>query len=184
MSENDIKIIRNPGARFEFDTEDRTTSTYSATIKPGEPVGKYAAAYASVASANIVLPLPTGAPRINSDIFAGVAVKESTETSSADGYCLVEMCIPSSTVLRGNANTSTNMDVASELRGLMMDSVMFDRSSVALTAGTFTIDENESDDPNVYGLCIVGGDIEKFTLDVIVHVNACLGSSLVGQTMD
>lgn len=179
MSENDFQIVKNPGVRIEFDVDDRTTSGFSATIKGGEAVGKYAASYASVASTNFVLPLPNNAPELGSDVWVGIAAEESDETSSADGKVLVDLVVPSFTVIRGKATTSTNVDTASALVGLMMDAVCVDRSGAQTTQAATTIDENEGDDPNVHGLIIVGGDIDKYTLDVIPNAMCTISAPYV-----
>jgi len=183
MSENDFKIIKNPGLQFVADVSDRTTSTYSATIKAGEPVGRYAAAVAS-ATSNFVLPIPNGAPEVGSDLFVGVAVSESTETSTLDGKVDVVMCVPAFTVLRAKVTTSANIDTASELLGLMFDWVTGDKATAAITTGAHTIDEDAGDDPNKSGFCIIGGDTDKYTADVIVHGAVSIAAPLVGQTID
>jgi len=81
--------------------------------------------------------------------------------------------LPVRTLIRGKATTSANMDTASELDGLKLDWVCFDDTASSGTNGIFTIDEDETDDPNVHGLCIMDGDIDAYTLDVIVHGLAC-----------
>ena len=184
MSENDFQIIRNPGAIIEFDVNDRDGSGFSATIKAGEAVGRYGASGSAVTNANYVLPIFNNAPEISSDIFVGIATEVSNETATVDGKCLVALALPGLTVIRGKANTSTNVNTAAKLLGIMMDFVAFDKAGQNLTAGATTIDEDETDDSNVHGLCIVGGDIDKFTLDVIIHAAASIVSPLTGQTMD
>jgi len=170
MSANDIAVLSGGYGQREVDVDDRTTSSASATLKPGEPVKRD--------NANFALLVATGDPEIATDILLGVVERESTETSTADGKVDIEIVGPG-TLLRGNATTPGNMDTAAELLGLQFDYVTFD-----VTAGAVTIDENENDDPNVHGLCIVGGDIVKGTLDVFVHTNVTLFGSLIGQTMD
>ncbi len=175
MVENDIKVVKNPGATLVFQVDDRTTSSVTTTIKAGEPVK---------VSGNYVIPVATGDPEIATDEFVGIARKESTETASADGEVEVITLLPYQTVLRGKPTTSANVDTASELAGVINDWVTFDVTSSSGTNGIFTIDEDEGSDPNVHGLCIIDGDIEKGTLDVIVHANATHAAPLTGQTMD
>ena len=170
MGVGDIKVIESPGSAREFNADDRTTSGASATLKPGEPVKRD--------NANFCLLVATGDPEIATDLLVGVVKEESTETTSADGKVLVTTLLPGS-VLRGGATTAGNVDTAAKLLGLIFDYVAFD-----VTTGTVTIDEDEGDDPNVHGLCIQDGDIDRGELDVTVHLNATMMAPLIGQTMD
>jgi len=166
FTENDIKVVRAGGPTRVCITEDRTTSSENATVKPGEPVKK------GGATTNYVLTLATGDPEVGTDEFVGIARKESTETSTVDGEVEVISIIPIRTLLRGKATTSGNIDTQTELDGVKMDWVCFDDTASSGTNGIFTIDEDEADDPDVHGLCIIDGDINDYTLDVIVHAMA------------
>jgi hypothetical protein len=170
MAKRDLKVLNaHLYGQREYDVDDRTSSSASATHKPGEPVKK---------NGNFALLCATGDPEIGTDTLLGIVAKESTETSSADGKCEVIVVGPGS-VIRGKPTTTANMDTASELQGLLLDYVAFD-----LTSTTFTIDENEGDDPNVHGLQIISGNVTKLTLDVMPHVNVTQFGPLTGQTMD
>jgi hypothetical protein len=173
MAENDIKIIAYPGQTMKFPAEDRTVSTQSYTMKPGEPV-KMAGT-----GNNFAYLLATGDPEIGTDNLLGIVAKESTETATVDGYIEVQLVIPGLTVMEGKATTSTNINTQAKLDALIFDQVTFD-----LTTVYFTIDEDEGTDPNSHGLVILGGDIEKFTLKVALHANASIFGSLIGQTID
>lgn len=152
----DVSIVRGAvGDVINYPVDDRTTSSQTETIKPGNPVVQD--------NANFVEIVPDGDP-INTDgAFVGIAQNESTETSSAEGTVDVQHVIPNLTVLRAKATTATNIDTAAKLQGVIFDAVTFDN-----TSNVITIDENETDDPNVHGLVIIGGDINKGTLDVVV----------------
>jgi hypothetical protein len=67
------------------------------------------------------------------------------------------------TVLRAKATTVANIDTAAKLLAIISDAITFDN-----TSNVITIDENEGDDPNVHGLVVIGGNISKGTLDVVV----------------
>lgn len=170
MAKRDIKVLNNHlyGSK-EFKTDDLTNSSASVTIKPGEPVKR---------STNYALVCATGEPVQAGETLLGIADNEGTETSSADGVVMVQVAGPG-TVMRGKPTTTTNMDTASELLAILLDYVTFD-----LTSTTYTIDENEGDDPNTHGLLIVAGDTTKLTLDVTPHVNSTMFGSQVGQTID
>lgn len=169
---DDIGIIRGSGSNFQVRTNDRDTSSLTVTIKRGEVVKR------GTTGNNFAIPVLTGDPEISTDVLIGVATSESTETATADGTVEVAQILPG-TVLRGKATTVANIDTDAKLRDITFDYVAFDVTSLAQT-----IDEDEGDDPNVHGLCIIDGDIVAGTLDVLVHANVTLSGSLVGQTMD
>lgn len=170
FNEGDIKFIAGEGSGRKCRVDDRTTSSASATIKPGEPIKR--------SNGNFALVVETGDPEIGTDILLGLAKNESTETSSAEGTVEFNLIVPGS-ILQGKMTTPANGDADSELKAFELDYVAFD-----VNAGVITIDEDEGDDPNVHGLFILGGDIVKGTLDVAVHVNVTIFGSLVGQTID
>lgn len=176
MAFNDIRVISGGHGVKQFKTDDRDTSSETATLKAGDVVKK------GGAGNNFATVVLTGDPEIGTDVMLGVVHTESTETASADGVVDVEM-FGQGTVIRGKATTAANMDTAAELLLLLNDYVTFDRSA-ANSGGTLTIDEDEGDDPNVHGLCIISGIVARGELDVLVHTNATIYGSLVGQTMD
>ena len=176
MPANDIKVIRDPYGVQNYAVDDRTTSTAVATWKAGEPV-KRATDFAAI--------LLTGDPEIGTDIFLGICAAESTETASADGTVDVTVVGPG-TILRGTASTTTNINTAAKLLAYRNNSVCFDGPAAITTSPrtAYTIEESETDDPNVHGLYIVNGDIERYTLDCYVNVLVTQFGSIVGQTMD
>lgn len=155
MATADIKAVSSPYSAiptFEFRVEDRTTSSASATIKPGEPIK-----IRGGQSGNDVVILATGDPEDGTDIVAGIAAKESTETSSADG--VVEAYLPlQGIVWRCAAHTGGNL-----ASGILYDCVTFD-----LTNSTFTINEDEGSDENGHGLRIMDYDTDTDTIDFII----------------
>lgn len=177
MAINDIKVVKNPGSTQTLDVDDRTTSSQTTNLLPGEPVKL---------STNYVIAVATGDPEVGTDELVGVVRKQSTETSTVDGKVEVISLLPVATVLRGKATTSTNVNTAAKLLGLMGDWIAFDVTGAGTngSTGVFTIDEDEGSDPNVQGLKVIGGDFVKGTLDVIVHANASQAAPLTGQTMD
>ena len=178
MTFNDVKVIKNPGTAFTFNAEDRTTTSITTTMKPGEPVKR------GGTGGNFVIPLATGDPEISTDILVGIVAKTSTEGSTTDGEVEITQIDGGRTWLRADATTSTNIDTAAKLLALQGDYVTFDLTAVTGTNGKFTVDENEGDDPNVHGLMIITGDFNKGTLDVLPHALATASAPLIGQTMD
>ena len=62
FTENDFQVVRGGGGGVEvFIAEDRTTSSVTTTMKPGEPVKK------AGATSNYVIPLATGDPEVGTD---------------------------------------------------------------------------------------------------------------------
>lgn len=176
MAVNDIKVVKNPGPTETYKVDDRTTSSQTTNLLPGEPVKL---------STNFVIALATGDPEIGTDEFVGIVRKESTETSSADGEVEVTTMMPD-TRLRGDATTATNIDTEAELLGIIGDFITIDVTGAGTNGptGVFTFDENEGTDPNVHGFKVIGGNTVKGTVDVSVHMNASSMAPLTGQTMD
>jgi len=157
MAKGDWKVIEKGGAWVQrWVVEDRTTSSLTVTIKPGEMVKQAADA------ANYVIPLLTGDPEAGTDIVCGIALTESTETSTVDGYVDVLMITPQ-TVLECKATTAANVDTQAEIDAFIGDCVAGDVTSL-----TQTIDEDEGNDNDVHGFLIVGGNPEHKTLYVRV----------------
>lgn len=165
MAENDLQVVKHPGPRRKYRAEDRTTSSQSATMKPGEPVK------VGGTGNNFAALIASGDPEAGTDEFIGVVAKESDETSSADGHVEVTTVIPVITVIRGKATTTTNVDTESELNAILGDWVTFSYDDT-----NFTIYAKEGSDPDVHGLKIVDGDINNYTVDVIAHGSACEAS--------
>lgn len=166
MAKGDLSVVGGASVTpvLPFRVQDRTSSSASATHKAGEPLKQNAANYALLCA--------TGDPEQGTDAFIGLAHNESTETATADGKVDAEVAVPFITRIRGKATTVANIDTDAELLGLEMDAVSLD-----LTAGVFTIDENEGDDPNVHGFVIVNpdtGDLAKGMVDVYVKPLATL----------
>lgn len=168
MAKGDLRVVGGSAVTpvYKFASEDRTTSTTLATAKPGEPVE------ANGTGNNFALIILSGEPvQAQSNRFIGLAHNESTETSSADGYVDVEVCIPMLTILEGNATTAANIDTQAKFDALQNDAITLDGiATIGLSTETtpYTIDENEGDDPNDHGLVIVGGDFLSGKLHVIV----------------
>lgn len=173
MTTGDIKVIKYGGGTEVYNAEDRDASSVTVTMKPGEPV-KMAGT-----GTNFVQPLSTGDPEVSTDRFVGIVARESTETATADSTVEVTRIIGGATILRGQATTTSNISTAAQLLALQGDWVTFDNTGSSGTNGIFTINEDEGSDPNVHGLLIMVGDIEKGSLDVLVHANATDSSPTV-----
>jgi len=174
--QNDVQVIKFPGSARLYRVDDRTTSSESVTFKPGEPISKDGSD-----SENYVSLIHEGEPVVGSSaIFIGICKKESTETSAANGTVEVTTVLGGITVLRGNANTATNVNTDAKWDALIGDSVTFNVTAVPI----FTINEDEGDDPNVHGLKMIDADINSGKIDVLPSILACEGGPLTGQTMD
>lgn len=170
MAKNDVKVLepKNVSTRT-FIVEDRTTSSATATIKAGEPVK-----FRTAEDSNDVIILATGDPEQGTDIMAGIAATESTETSSADGTVEVYIPVPGVTVFRCRATTPANVNTAAKRLAIMGDVVSFD-----LTSGTFTVDENEGTDDDVHGLIIVDVDTSNGDIDFVFKSRVLQGGSAI-----
>lgn len=154
MAKGNVEIISGAGPTRQYRTDDRTTSSATATIKQGEPVK---------VSGNFIVIIGDGEPTITAPML-GIAANESTETSTADGFVDITHIIPGQTILRAKVTTPGNMDTDAELEAILNDTVTFD-----LATGVFTVDENEGTDPNVHGVQIIDGNIEKGTVDFTIR---------------
>ena len=179
MTVNDIKVLKNAGSVLTFNVDDRNTYGAARTIKAGEPVK---------ICGNYVARVGDDTPQISIDQMVGVAAKESTETATVNGTVDVITLQIGQTVLRGAASTAGNVDTASELLAYLNNYILFDASYTVFNSsneGVITIDENQTSDPNKYGLILIDGSADAAaTCDVLVHVNATLMGSLIGQTID
>jgi len=163
MAKSDIRIV--DGAGVPTPSRNFRTEAGGTAILVGEPVK------IGGTGNNYVVPLADGDPEAAVDRMVGIAASASTETASADGVVEVYMVIPDNTVMRAKATTTANIDTDAKLLLLLNDSVTFD-----LVSSTYTVDENEGDDPDVHGLMIVDGDFSDGTLDFILKSYAGISS--------
>ena len=140
----DIKILKSHYGVEIFDVEDRTATSVTTSLKPGEPVKRILNT-----STHSAQPLATGDAEEATDIFLGIVKKESTETASVDGKVEVELVGPGS-VVQGLATTTSNINTVAKFLLLQGDYICFDVTASSGTNGIFTIDEDEGDDPNVH----------------------------------
>jgi hypothetical protein len=147
------------GVIKDIPVEDRTTSSATAAINPGEPLKRY------TNTDQYVLPLADGDPEVGTDIFLGVAYGTTSNEASAttEGEVDCELCGPG-TQIRAFATTTSNINTAAKLADIQLDFIACDVAALTGTNGDFTLDENEGDDTNVHAFMIVGGDIVKGTL--------------------
>lgn len=161
MSKADVKIVDGGGTVVPtrvFNVE----AGASSSIKAGEPVK------ITGTGNNYVDLLAGGDPEIGTDRMVGIAANDSDDTASADGTVEVYMVKPDETVMRCNADTSGNLG-----DGILNDAVTFDVDS-----GTFKVDEDEGDDPDVHGLLIVGYDSDHGTVDFVLKQGASLSGEI------
>lgn len=161
-----FKVVEDPGCALIARVEDRTTSSMTAAINPGEPLKTRTVANSA---ATDLIPVGDGDPEIATDDFIGIANSKSTEASATtEGKVEVITC-KGSTFIRGKATTYANIDTQAEIDVLLFAWVTFDVTALTGTNGDFTVDENETLDSNVNGLQIMRGDPVLGTLDVRVH---------------
>jgi len=163
MARGNYEVLKHSGGTREYPVQDRTSSSQTAAYLPGEPLKQGTTPY--------VIALATGDPEVGTDQFIGVTAIGSTETSSADGVVVVETILPVKTVLRARATTTANVDTQAEIDALKGDWVCGDLSGTGTngSAAVFTIDEDETDDPNVHGFKILDGDPVSYKLEFICH---------------
>jgi len=177
MAKGDISVVGGASVTpvLQFNVDDLDTSTLVSNIKPGEPCKR---------STDFATLLLTGEPTYTTTVatFIGIATSEGTATDTADGTVDIATVVPYITRLRAKATTPANIDTAAKLLAFNFNAVSFDGIS-ALTGSTvttpYTIDEDQTDDPNDTGLVILDGDISKGTLDVFVKpLSTLFGNSV------
>ena len=161
MAKGDVTIVDGGGTVVPTRTFNVEAGAAS-SISPGEPVK------ITGTGNNYVDLLATGDTEIGTDRMVGITANTSDDTTSADGTVDVYMVKPDETVMRCAAHTSGNL-----ADGILNDSVTFDLSS-----GTFTINENEGDDPDVHGLMIVDYDSDAGTVDFVLKQGASLSGEV------
>lgn len=165
MAINDIAIVKGHYGVEVFDIADRTTTSVTTVVQPGEPVKR-----ATNTSTNSALPLATGDAEEAVDIFLGIAKEESTETSTVVGKVNVELVGPG-TVIEARPTTATNVDTAAKLLLVQGDFVCLDLTGAGTNGptGVFTIDEDEGDDPNVHtGIILSNSPISSGMLRMLI----------------
>jgi hypothetical protein len=168
MSKGDVTIVGGGSVTpvINYPVDDRTTSSQTEVIQPGEPV--------QLDNENYVEIIADGGPVQTDGLFVGIANNVSTETSSAEGVVDVSKVVPEVTLLRTKAETASDINTAAKLLAIRNDCVTFTN-----TSNVITINASEGDDPNVHGLLIVGGDIINGTLDFYLKPLACVGGRSV-----
>ena len=154
MSIGDVTIVGGGAVTpvSNFLVDDRDTSSQTETIKPGEPV--------QLDNENFVEIIATGNPlQSGTTQLVGIAQNESTEVAATNGVVDVAIVVPYVTLMKAKTTTVADIDTEAELLAIRNDAVAFDNVS-----NVITIDGVEGDDPNVHGLVILDGDINKGTL--------------------
>lgn len=151
MAKLDVTVVKNPyncQPTMTCQVGDYTNSS-STQILIGEPVKLNGGE-----GGNTVIKLATGDPEIGTDIVFGIAASDDTATATANGTVEVLLPLPG-IIYRCKAHTPTNLE-----EGIRYDCVTFD-----LTAGKYTINEDEGSDENEHGLRIVDFDTVNGTVD-------------------
>lgn len=177
MAKADVTVVGGASVTpvLTFSVDDLDTSTLVTNIQPGEPCKR---------STDFATLLLTGEPTYTTTVatFIGIATSTGTATDTAEGTVDIATVVPFVTILRAKATTAANIDTAAKLQAFSFNAVSFDGIS-ALTGSTtttpYTIDEDQTDDPNDTGLVILGGDVNKGTLDVFVKpLSTIFGNSV------
>lgn len=170
MSRLDFYIAKHAGPVRVHDVDDRTGSSLASKMLVGEPIKSKTPATAG----EFCEPMADGDGVIGTDLFLGIAAKDSTETSSVDGTIDIHTPLPNRTVIRGKATTSGNIDTTAELLALKGHWIGMDD-----TSSVYTFDEDDTSDPNGFGFQIIGGDIVKGTVDCVVHISITQGGTTI-----
>ena len=165
MAKFDFSVIGISGGNREC-----RVAASATRARVGEPIDCVNTYTSGVGATNTVTQAVDATPVIGTatTFHVGICAKDFEVNSAGTVTAhktLVTVPIPSVTRYRGLAKTKANVDTDTELLGLLWDFVLFD-----LTSSEFTLDETAAADTS--GLTIVGGNITKGTLDVIVDQRA------------
>lgn len=147
MAFNDVRFITEQNPSIDVPVQAAATHIY-----PGMWV-KRSGQYAVVCADGDPVAQGDG----TSDIVLGVAVSESSETSTDDGYVSVSP-MSQDTIVEMNATTPANIDTRAEINALINS-----RITINVVGGVQTIDENAGDN-RLNCLRVVGGDPQRGTL--------------------
>lgn len=161
MAINNAKVLYSPNGPLPVATYDVAAS--ATLIYPGEFVKQ------TTAGAVCVIKLADAEPVIGTTpAVMGLAASTSTNTSVLAGKVQVYKALPG-VVYELKAKAGTAVDTQAELDALIGKQCLID-----LTGTTFTIDETTATGAT-YGFQIVGGDIVKKTVHVILRNAAADG---------
>lgn len=169
MARADLRVI-GPQANFQ-----RYLVSGGTAILHGEPVHSVATYTNGAASANTMVLAAADTPVIGTHMFGGVSLENSL--NAAAGTVLEQFLncacpVPAVGRIRGNAETSANVDTLTELALLIKDLVLIDYNATGASDGgeLYTVKDAASADTS--GLTIEFGNPATQELDVSVHSRA------------
>lgn len=161
MARHDVRII-DSGGHDVVPSRNYLTASGSTAILSGEPT-----VLTTIGTSRYVALLTDALPVIGTDFFAGIAAKDGSHTSSADGS--VDVYLPlAGVVYQAKAKSAAAADTDAEINALRHKRVPFD-----LTSSSFTVDTAAAD-ATTNGLIIVGGDSSSSLISFIVSIRATI----------
>ena len=168
---NDLMVITNAQASVPV-----RIAASATRFEAGEPLHSVATQSSGAASANVYVLAAADTPVIGTHRLGGIAQenaepKNSTSTVTAH-IAHVARPFPHLGRIIGKAETSGNIDTDAELIAITQDYTLIDYSATGASDGgeLYTIQDTAAADVN--GLEIVGGNITKGLLEVIVDSRA------------
>ncbi len=165
MARADLNVI-GPAASFK-----RFVTSGGTAFVAGEPLHSVATMSSGVASANTYVLAAADTPVVGTHKFGGVAERDSVNAAAGTTvtqYLNAHCPVPWIGRIRGKAETTTDMDTASELNGLVQDAVLIDYNATGAADGgeLYTIKTVASADTSA--LEIIGGNSALGTLEVVI----------------
>lgn len=145
-------------------------------IKVGEPLHTVGSTSSGgEASVNTAVLAAADTPVIGTHLFRGIADADSLNSAAGTTLTQYLNCaqpVPYVGRIRGKALTTSEIDTASELAGVIGDFTLIDYNATGASDGgeLYTIISNATADTS--GLEIVGGNVATLTLDVVVAAQA------------
>lgn len=165
----DLRVI-GPAATFG-----RYVVSGGTAIVAGEPLHSLGVPTAGVINTNTFVLCAASSPTVGTHRFGGVAIKDSENVAAGTTqtqYLPTANPVPHVGRIRGKAKTAASVDTASELAGLIGDTVLIDYNATGAADGgqLYTIESGGTAD--AAGLEIVGGNVALTELEVTVDARA------------
>lgn len=169
MARADLRVI-GPAASFP-----RYVVSGGTAIVAGEPTHKVGTYTSGADSANTIVLMEADGPTIGTERFTGIALKDSENVAAGTTKTqyLTTVCpVPYLGRIRGKAETSTQVDTAAELAGVIGDVSEIDWNATGAADGgqLYTLKADLGADTG--GLEIVGGNTALAELEVVVDARA------------
>ncbi len=171
MAQADLSVIGPQGVLRRYLVSGGTQ------ILHGEPLDKTTTLSSGVTTANTWLLANADTVVVATDLFGGIAVKNSLNVSAGtvrEQFLPAACPVPMVGRMKGAAQTSANVDTLTELALLIGDVVLIDYNATGAIDGgeLYTIKTTEDTPADTSAFELVHGNVATSVLEVVVHADA------------